>query len=41
VVFFEQEIIENVQNLDKTETSSRNLVDLTPISTNNLNTEIN
>jgi hypothetical protein len=41
VVFFEQETIKNVQNLDKTKTSSRNFVDLTPISTNNVNTETN
>jgi hypothetical protein len=30
-----------VQNLDKTKTSSKNFIDLTPISTNNLNIEIN
>ena len=32
VVFFEEETIENVNNLDNTKTSSRNFVDLTPIS---------
>jgi hypothetical protein len=32
VVFFEQEIIDNVQNLDKAKTSSRNFTDLTLIS---------
>jgi hypothetical protein len=31
----------NVQNLDKDKISSRNFIDLTPISTNNLNAEIN
>jgi hypothetical protein len=41
VVFFEQETIENVQNLEKVKTSSRNFIDLTPISTNNLNTKTN
>jgi hypothetical protein len=39
--FFEQETIENVQNLDKAKTFSRNFIDLTPISTNNLNIETN
>jgi hypothetical protein len=41
VVFFEQEIIENVQNLDKAKTSSKNFIDLTLISTNNLNIKTN
>jgi hypothetical protein len=41
VVLFEQKTIENVQNLDKDKTSSRNFIDLTSISTNNLNTKIN
>jgi hypothetical protein len=39
VVFFEKETIENVQNLDKAKTSSRNYVDLTPISKINQNTQ--
>jgi hypothetical protein len=41
VVFFEQEIIENVQNLNKTKTSSKKFIDLIPISTNNLNIKTN
>jgi hypothetical protein len=41
MVFFEQKTIENVQNLDKAKIASRNFIDLTPISTNNLNTETN
>jgi hypothetical protein len=40
-MFFEQEIIENLQNIDKTKTTSRIFIDLTPISTNSLNTETN
>jgi hypothetical protein len=41
VVFFEQKIIENVQNLDMVKISSKNFVDLTAILTNTLNTKIN
>jgi hypothetical protein len=40
-MFFKQETIENVQKLDKVKTSLNFFIDLTHISINNLNTEIN
>jgi hypothetical protein len=41
MLFFKQETIENVQKLDKVKTFLNFFIDLTPISINNLHTEIN